>query len=276
MDGTIKKTVLIVEDAGIDRDIVALFLQEKYHVVSAENGLVAERILMSGQPISLILLDIIMPVVNGFAFLEWLQTKPEFQDIPVVFTSFEATDINILKGLKLGIRDVIFKPYDWDEVINRVDNLIALTESRQTRGKASELKHTGCNSILIVDDVELNRDILKETLRGSYDFLEAGNGFEALEILRTHGDKICLVLLDLLMPEMDGYEMMKRATEEELLDFIPVIAVTMEDSMTRHLQLLEVGVDEVIRKPFSPVIMQGRLNNLVELYRNRRDFAEIQ
>lgn len=271
MEDFIKKTILIVEDAGIDRDIVTLFLQEKYNIVSAENGLVAERILESGQQVSLILLDIVMPMVDGFGFLNWIQERPVYQHIPIVFTSLEATDENILKGLKMGIRDVIVKPYDWDEVTNRVDNLIALTEARV--GHESQPRNThrpGCNTALIVDDSELNRDIIKVTLDGVYDFLEAGNGLEALELLRTRGDEICLVLLDLLMPEMDGYEMMKAANRENLVQYIPVVAVTTEESPTRHLQLLEAGVCEVVQKPFSPAIIQSRLDNLVELYHSRR------
>ena len=279
MENMLKKTILIVEDAGIDRDIVSLFLQEKYNIVSAENGLIAEQILMSGQHVALIMLDIIMPVVTGFDFLEWMQNKPEYRDIPVVFTSFEATDTNILKGLKLGVRDVIFKPYDWDEVVNRVDNLISLTESRRARGNDDSCEkgsETDCNTALIVDDFMLNRDILKETLRDTYAYLEAENGLEALEILRAHKDKICLVLLDVIMPEMDGYEMMKVASEENLLEHIPVIAVTSEDSPARHFQLLEAGVNEVVKKPFSPVVLEGRLDNLVELYRNRRRIKQAQ
>lgn len=277
MDTILKKTILIVEDAGIDRDIISLFLQEKYNIVAAENGLAAERILESGQSVALILLDIIMPIVNGFEFLGWIQNHPEYQDIPIVFTSLEATEENILKGLKMGVCDIIFKPYDWDSVIHRVDNLIELFELRRLYPNQSPDTPAAAdlrNTALIVDDSSLNREILKETLRGRYSFLEAENGVEALELLRSHNQELCLVLLDILMPKMDGYEMMKLASEEKLIEHIPVIAITSEGSLTRHLQLLEVGVCEVIQKPLSPAVMQGRLQNLVELYRHHRISAK--
>ena len=77
---------------------------------------------------SLILLDIIMPIVNGFDFLEWIQNRPKYQHIPIVFTSIAATNENILKGLRMGVRDVLFKPYDWGRVERCVENLLALVE----------------------------------------------------------------------------------------------------------------------------------------------------
>lgn len=273
MNTTSKKNILVVEDAGIDRDIVSLFLQEKYNVILAENGLVAEQILESGQSVALILLDIIMPVVDGFGFLEWIQGKKEYQDIPIVLSSFEATDENILKGLTLGIRDIIFKPYDWDDVINRVDSLIALADMRNTQIRQPQSdadKKLVCKTALIVDDSPLSRDILIETLPDSYNFMTAANGLEALDILRTHHQEIDLVFLDLIMPEMDGFEMMKAATRENLLADIPVIAVTMDESPAHHLQLLEVGVSEIIQKPFSPAILQSKLDNLLELHQRHQ------
>ena len=246
-----QKTILIVEDSGLDRDILSLFLRGKYHIITAENGLVAEQILESGQEVSLILLDIIMPVANGFDFLEWVQSKPEHQHIPIVFTSLVPTDENVLKGLKLGVRDVLFKPYDWGRVGRCVENMLTLSEYQQNckhpRRAASEP-----GIVLIVDDSQISRNLLKETLGSRYKVLEAVDGREALELLRVHGHEIRLVLLDIVMPKMDGREMMKTAAAEKLLEHIPVIAVTSEDDSNRYRNLLDLGVHDIVKKPFSP------------------------
>ncbi|MBR5230457.1 MAG: response regulator, partial [Firmicutes bacterium] len=132
MNLTYKKTVLVVEDSGFDRDMLTLFLHEKYNVITAENGLIAEQILESGQEVSVILLDIAMPVINGFDFLTWIQSKSEYRHIPIVFTSIAATNENILKGLQMGVRDVIFKPYDWGRVERCVENLLTLAQYQRS------------------------------------------------------------------------------------------------------------------------------------------------
>ena len=265
MDINIKKTVMIVEDSGIDRDLLRVAIQRKYKVITAENGFVAERILESGEEVSIILLDIVMPVVSGFDFLEWIQNKPEFHHIPIVFTSLAATDENILKGLKLGVRDVFVKPYDLGQVLRSIDNLLTLAEYQKNVTK-EDTKDQELPTVLIVDDSLLSRKILKETLRNQFLFMEAANGIEALEILRSHKEKISLVLLDMVMPEMDGYEVMKIAMTENLLENIPVVAVTSEEGQERYVRMLEAGICEVVKKPFSPLVVQAKFKNLIDLY----------
>ena len=268
MGSDILKTVLIVEDSGIDRDLLKVAIERRYRVITAENGYVAETILESGQEISIILLDIIMPVVNGFDFLEWIQSKPQFQHIPIVFTSLAATDENILKGLKLGVRDVFVKPYDLGQVLRCIDNLLTLAEYQ--KNACVEEREEEIHTILIVDDSLLSRSILKETLRGQYNFMEATNGLEALELLRSHNEEISLVLLDMIMPKMDGYEVMKIAMAEKLVENIPVVAVTSEEGQESYVRMLEMGVREVVKKPFSPLVVQGKFKNLIDLYRYGR------
>ena len=274
MDKIRPKTVLIVEDSGIDRDLLKVAIQRKYNVITAENGFVAEKILESGQQISIILLDIIMPVVNGFEFLEWIQSRPEYRQIPIVFTSLAATDENILKGLKLGVRDVFVKPYDLGQVIRCIDNLLTLAEYQKNTKKEERITEE-VPTILIVDDSRLSRSILKETLRGQYQFMEAVNGIEALEILRSHKEEISLILLDMIMPKMDGYEVMKIAMREQLVENIPVVAVTSEEGRESYVRMLEMGIREVVKKPFSPLVVQGKFKNLIDLYRYGQSSLEI-
>lgn len=260
-----QKTVMIVEDSGIDRDLLRVAIERKYNVITAENGFVAESILESGQEVSIILLDVIMPITNGFEFLEWIQEKPEFRHIPIVFTSLAATEENILKGLELGVRDVFVKPYDLGQVLRSIDNLVALAEYQKNSAQEDTI-YQELPTVLIVDDSLLSRKILKETLRNQYQFLEATNGIEALEMLRLHKEKISLVLLDMIMPKMDGYEMMKIATAENLLENIPVVAVTASEGQESYVRMLEAGICEVVKKPFSPLLVQGKFKNLIDLY----------
>ena len=266
MEVNSQKTVMIVEDSGIDRDLLKIAIQKRYNVITAENGFVAEKILESGKEISIILLDMVMPITDEFDFLEWIQSKPEYRHIPIVFTSLAGTDETILKGLKLGVRDVFVKPYDLGQVLRSIDNLLALAEY-QKNVTEEDMENQELHTVLIVDDSLLSRKILEETLRNQFKFIEATNGIEALEILRSHKEEISLVLLDMIMPEMDGYEFMKIAMAEKLVENIPVVAVTSEEGQERYVRMLETGIREVVKKPFSPLVVQGKFKNLIDLYR---------
>ena len=85
------------------------------------------------------------------------------------------------------------------------------------------------NKVLIVDDIELNRDILSDMLESDYDILTASDGRQAINIMKSEIDNVAAVLLDLVMPKMDGFEVLNRIREEEDLKEIPVIVLTQQE-----------------------------------------------
>ena len=125
--------------------------------------------------------------------------------------------------------------------------------------------------ILIVDDEEVNREILKEMFKdGEYNLIEAENGQEAISKLENH-DNIVLVLLDIVMPIMDGFEVLKHMHKQELLDVIPVILITSEDALDSEDQAYSFGVADVIHKPFYPHIVKRRSRNIIDLYQHKHN-----
>ena len=84
------------------------------------------------------------------------------------------------------------------------------------------------NIILVVDDIELNRDILCNSFEDKYEIKEASNGVEAIEIIEAYKDRLLAVLLDIVMPEMDGFEVMKEMNKRQLMKYIPVFLITSE------------------------------------------------
>lgn len=123
--------------------------------------------------------------------------------------------------------------------------------------------------ILIADDIELNRDALEVVLDGQYDLLFAENGKEALEIMRMHREDLSMLILDLNMPVMNGYEVMERLQEDELLQHIPVIVLTADKSA--ELQALQMGAADFITKPFDiPEIIQTRVSRILELSEGKK------
>lgn len=128
--------------------------------------------------------------------------------------------------------------------------------------------------ILIVDDEEVNREILKEMFRsGKYELTEAENGEEAVSCLKENPD-FDLVLLDIVMPVMDGFGVLQFMHEQEMLDEVPVILITSEDALDSEDQAYSYGVADVIHKPFYPHIVKRRSKNIIELYQNKRNMEQ--
>ena len=121
-------------------------------------------------------------------------------------------------------------------------------------------------TLLIVDDVEINRDILAEIFREQYKILEAENGEVAIEQIENHKDEIVLVLLDLQMPKKNGLDVLKFMNENDLIQKIPVIMITGEGTTDSDIRSYELGASDIIHKPFEPAIVIRRAINVIELY----------
>ena len=123
--------------------------------------------------------------------------------------------------------------------------------------------------ILIVDDLEINRDILGSILEDDYELIYAENGVEALEKVRAHKDDLSMVLLDLIMPEMDGITVLKTMKADEELRQIPVIVLTAEKNA--ELEALQDGAADFITKPFDMhEVIQARVSRIIELSEGRQ------
>lgn len=264
----IKENILIVDDLELNREILSIILKDKYNTIEAGNGLEAKNILLKeGGNIALILLDILMPVMDGFELLEELQTDNRFKDIPIIFVTAETYRGNIQKAIRYGVRDVIAKPFDPYFVCKRVDHLIQLKKNRVGTSPKREPVAGQKLTALIVDDMDVNRTMLRAALDSTYDILEAVHGREALLLLERHRDKIGVILLDIEMIIMDGIETMKEVHKRNLLGGIPVLAITAKESLSKIDEIKDFGISEVIHKPFNPDIVKNRVDYLVELYR---------
>ena len=124
--------------------------------------------------------------------------------------------------------------------------------------------------ILIVDDEEVNRAVLAEMFREEYEILEADNGQKAVEQIQN-GTDIVLILLDIVMPVMDGFKVLDYMKEQDLLDKIPVILITGESVSNSEGKAYEYGVADVMHKPFYPQIVKRRSSNIIELYQNKHN-----
>jgi adenylate cyclase len=126
----------------------------------------------------------------------------------------------------------------------------------------------GSGTILIVDDNEGNREMLSRRLaRQGYAVAIAANGPSALELLRTRS--IDVALLDVLMPEMDGYELLKQIKGDDALRHIPVLMISALDEMDSVIRCIELGAEDYLPKPFNPVLLRARIGACLEKKRLR-------
>ena len=113
--------------------------------------------------------------------------------------------------------------------------------------------------ILVVEDNVLNRSLLCQILAGQYDVLEAGDGQEALNILKQYGEKISLIMLDIIMPVMDGYTFLSIVKADPAYSSIPVIVTTQSDGESDEVAALSHGAADFVAKPYKPKIILHRV-----------------
>ena len=124
--------------------------------------------------------------------------------------------------------------------------------------------------ILIVDDSEMNRMILSEMLKGEFEILEAENGSACLDMLSRYEMKISLILLDIVMPGMDGFGVLEYMNRNNLIKDIPVIMISGEDSGEVIKRAYEMGVSDYIKRPFDMEVVHRRVLNTIKLYAKQR------
>ena len=128
--------------------------------------------------------------------------------------------------------------------------------------------------ILIVDDAKFNRDILKEFLGETYDYLEAENGNQAIQMIGENIG-IDLMLLDINMPQMNGFEVLEIMKRSQCIDETPVIMISSEESVDAMRKAYEMGITDYITRPFDSVIVKKRVQNTLELYANQKRLITV-
>lgn len=126
------------------------------------------------------------------------------------------------------------------------------------------------NTILIVDDMATNRIFMKNVLKDEYELLEAANGDQALQQIYRHHSKLAAVMLDIVMPGKNGYQVLDELRKMGFLKEFPVVIISADSNSKSEARALELGASDMISKPYDPYILKRRVANLVELFKGRR------
>lgn len=120
------------------------------------------------------------------------------------------------------------------------------------------------DTILIIDDLELNRAILNDVFESEYNVLQAEDGLEGIRLIRQHRSNLALIMLDIIMPKMNGYEVLLEMKAEGYINEIPVIIITAMDKIDTEIQALDLGAADILTKPIEPQIVKRRAKNIIQ------------
>ena len=127
--------------------------------------------------------------------------------------------------------------------------------------------------ILVVDDKGMNRYMLGGIFRDNYEIIEAGGGMEAIAIIDKEYDELAVILLDIIMPGIDGFGVLERMKEQDYLNRVPVVIVTDDSSEATAVKAFEYKVADMVIKPFEPRIIKRRVENIIELYAYKEKYG---
>jgi signal transduction histidine kinase/CheY-like chemotaxis protein len=232
--------VLIVDDDNAVHDVLGATLgKEGYNLWHARDGAEALEIMRKTPP-DIVTLDVMMPKVDGWSVLGIMKSDPELEHIPVIMLTI-VDDRNL--GFSLGASEIMTKPIDRNR-------LIALLRKFAPAGSQDVV-------VMIVDDEPDVRHLVKQTMKGlGITMAEAGNGAEALQFLAAHPPP-ALILLDLMMPQMDGFELIERIRAIDALSDVPVVVLTAKDLTEAERTFLAERTLLVLSKSAQPISTLG-------------------
>lgn len=258
-----KGTILIVDDDDINQAILKAILEEQYEILTAQNGMVAESLIFRNRDkLDMVLLDVIMPIVDGFGVLKFMNDKKLIDKIPVVLITAEATASNVIRGFQLGASDILAKPFDSKIISNRIANLIALHRHLNLEIKEDKERPI----VLSLKDQVLESSQLRSLLASRFDLLELADVDHVAQFAAGNVDERAVILmLNFSANAEQSKALLNRLTEEYLLGRCLILIMTKDILTNDIVELLKNCFYDVVNEPYEPEVIFRRLGSLVEL-----------
>lgn len=221
---------------------------------------------------------LVMPDIGEQAFadkLNQIQEKVHSSKVPGYSQLRISVSIGgVLSGLGNTVEQAIRKADQFMYQAKTCKNMVVTEHDEQLKEQQESANNNGSKAykyrILVVDDSEMNREILSEILSEEYDIIEADSGDTCIDMLRKYETGISLVLLDIVMPGMDGFGVLNYMNRHHYLEDIPVIMISSEDSVEIVRRAYEMGVSDYINRPFDAGVVHRRVYNTIKLYAKQR------
>ena len=267
-----KIKVALIEDEEVLLNVLKDKLEkEGFEVYPAADGEIGISVIKDKAP-DIILLDIVMPKVDGFGVLKYLQNDEALSKIPVIIISNSGQPVEIDKALELGVSDYLVKAeFDPQEVIDKIHKQLKLIgkeadlSDEKTGAQPTQIaaKDFSAFHILLVEDDNFLRDLISQKLRKeNFNVLDALDGEDALK--KTKSEKPHLILLDLILPGIDGFETLKQIRADEETGKTPVIVLSnlgQKDDVEKAKRL--GATDYLIKAYNTPGEIVGRIKQVL-------------
>lgn len=249
-------TIMVVDDNEFDRaNITRMIENEQIHVVTVDGGLKCLEQIKIKRP-DILILDLMMPDINGFEVIHRLREDPATINIPIIvvtakdLTSADKREIN--GNVSLVLHKDGQMQYDLAEKIREILQQLERQEKTVSARKKTDkkpIKSKG-TTILIIEDNPNNMITIKAILHKRYEILEAVDGKIGLELANESPD---LILLDIQLPKMDGYEVLRKLKRKKKLANVPIIALTAMAMKGDEEKMMSAGFDGYMSKPIDPI-----------------------
>lgn len=291
-----KCTVLVVDDLESMRKITASHVRQFgiSHILEAANGAEALKLLAS-HPVTVILSDWNMPVMNGLELLLAVRSNPKLYALPFMMITAETERDLILQAVQAGVSELLVKPFSYSSFAERLTRMLSwhprfngpidpvkVMAGLNSKGGAiaqgaDELdatlppieKPVERATILVVDDTPDNLQLLAGLFEDEYRVKLANNGDKALQICQSDTPPD-LLLLDIMMPGMDGFEVAKALRSHPASENIPIIFVTAMTDSAARTRGMELGAIDFVTKPIDPEGLRIRIKNFIRYIDLRR------
>ena len=207
------------------------------------------------------------------------------QKLRMIQEKIHATHIPGFNRLKLSVSigGAMFTHGRLEEALTKADRLMYMAKGHKNivvtrweqKQNTDKMEKRNLPQLLVVDDSEMNREILKEILGKEYRILEACDGEEALKMLEQYGTEISLVLLDIIMPKMDGFEVLAYMVSAIWIEDLAVIMISSEGSESYIRRAYELGASDYISRPFDAKVVYQRVINMIKLYAKQRRLIHL-
>lgn len=225
---------------------------------------------------SLILLDVLMPEMNGYEVAELLKKDEKTDDIPIIFlTAMDKNESQEIKGYSRGAVDFIYKPINEFILTSKIKVLLEMYEMKKIIERTMSQKKAEKPDVLIVDDNPENLLGLEKLLKKlDLNIIKADSGNEALS--HTLNNDFALIILDVQMPGMDGFEVAEILKSEDETANIPIIFVTAIDrDTTKEIKGYDRGAVDFIFKPFNDYVLLSKVKIFIEIYKMKAGLEEL-
>jgi CheY-like chemotaxis protein len=261
-----KPKVLIVDDVAENLHLLTRMLKKDYTIIATTKpNKVLELAKKSPKP-DMILLDIIMPEIDGYELCKLLKDDPLTADIPIMFITSLNSIEDQEQGLEVGAVDFISKPFSRKIAIQKIQTHLKIKtyEAEPIEYISNDDNNDNRDTILVVDDAPQNISLIVEILKQDYKVSVATSGQKALDLLES-GLQADIILLDVVMPDLDGFSICKKVKSMKKFKDIPIIFLTVLEDKKDVVQGLELGAVDYVSKPVEPTVLKARIKTHLKL-----------